>query len=82
VLRAGLALFCIGLLGLSYALGLFDARYQGGTIEPPTSCMPRRFSRPVTRSCRLAYDDGTLVLIDLSHCRFEERRATPRPDAD
>ena len=29
----------------------------------------------ITRSCRLAYDDGTLVLIDLSHCRFEGRRA-------
>jgi hypothetical protein len=29
----------------------------------------------ITRSCRLAHDDGTLVLIDLSHCRFEGHRA-------
>ena len=46
VLRAGLALFCIGLLGLSYALGLFDARYQGGDDRAAYFCMPRRFSRP------------------------------------
>ncbi|MGH7288134.1 MAG: hypothetical protein ACREI8_08985 [Myxococcota bacterium] len=25
----------------------------------------------IARSCRLAYDDGTLVMIDLSRCRFE-----------
>lgn len=30
VLRAGLAIFVVGLIGLSYAIGLFDARYQGG----------------------------------------------------
>ena len=27
----------------------------------------------LTTRCRLAYDDGTLVLIDLSQCQFEDR---------
>ena len=46
VLRAGLALFCIGLLGLSYGSACSTRATRGETIAPPTSCMPRRFSRP------------------------------------
>jgi hypothetical protein len=35
----------------------------------------------IARSCRLAYDDGSLVMIDLSRCRFEGPRPTDWPDA-